>query len=272
MQNCKIISLVLAKGGVGKTTGTVNIGTALHAQGYKVAVVDNDPQGSLSTALGHEPKAIRYSLATKMLNILDESDGPAIEECLIPSGCVNLLPANQKLGLIEKRLIMESAGLTFSDGEEFPAALVMRRVLEPLRKLYDFVLIDCSPSVGMLTTNALAASDSVLLPMEAHFLGFDAVKPTLDVIDRVKKSYNPDLTVMGILLNKYQDRTTLCRRIRDSVLETYGENLHVFTEPIAYSIKAAEQTAHGASIFEIDPKGKVALGYMAAAREVIAHG
>lgn len=271
VNTCKVISFALAKGGTTKSTSTINIGAALSSHGYKVAIIDNDPQGNLSTALGHDPKSFKHTLATKMLNVLDDSDGPPIEDCMVKFDAFDMLPSNQKLGLVEKRLTMESGTSVFSDGAELPAELVMRKALEPLKKLYHFILIDNPPSVGMLTINAMAASDSVLMPMESHFLGFEAVKLTLDVIARVKRSLNPNLCVEGILLTKFQDRTTLCRSIRKSVFETYGESLHVFSEPIAYSIKAAEQSLCGLNIFETDPHGKTAAGYKAAALEVIAH-
>lgn len=272
MNKCKTISLSLAKGGTGKTTTAVNIGTALAAQGYKVALVDNDPQGSLSIALGQEPKLLKHTLASQMLNILDDSEGRNICDCLIPCGAVALLPSNPKLTLVEKRLTVESNSALFADPGEVPAELVLRKTLAPLREVYDFILIDCPPSTGMLTIGALAASDSVLIPMESHFLGFEAIKQTLDLITRVRNGINPSLRVEGIMLTKFQDRTTLCRTIHSSVWESYGETLYIFPEPIAYSIKAAEQTVIGRSIFETDPQGKIAQGYRAAAREVIAHG
>jgi chromosome partitioning protein len=272
MISSKTIAFALAKGGTGKSTSSLNISAALASLGHKVVLVDNDPQGSLTIALGQEPKAIKHTLASKMQNLLDDSEGTPIQDCLIHCSTVDLLPSNQKLALVEKRLTIESKSTLFADDNALPSELVMRKALEPLRERYDYILIDCPPSAGMLTVNAMAASDSVLIPMESHFLGFEAIKQTLELIGRVKGSVNPTLQVEGILLTKFQDRTTLCRTIRDSVLEAYGENLHIFTEPIAYSIKAAEQAVIGASIFETDPRGKIAQGYMAAAREVIAHG
>lgn len=272
MNTAKVIAVSLAKGGTGKSTSSINLAAALAAQGYKVCVVDNDPQGSMTTALGQEPKALKHTLASKMQNMLDDTEGILVEECLLHCNTVDLLPSNQKLALMEKRLTVESKSTLFADENELRSELVMRTVLEPLRELYQYILIDCPPSTGMLTVNALAAADSVLIPMESHFLGFEAIKQTLDLIARVKASVNPTLTIEGILLTKYQDRTNLCRTIRDSVLEEYGESLRIFSEPIAYSIKAAEQSVIGASIFDTDPHGKIAQGYMAAAREVIAHG
>jgi chromosome partitioning protein len=272
MSTCKTIACALAKGGTGKSTSTINIGAALSAQGYKVAVVDNDPQSNLTTALGHEPKTIKHTLASKMLNVLDDTEGLPIADCMIPCGALDLLPSNQRLTLVEQRLTGESKSAIFTGEGELPAELVMRVALEPLREFYDYILIDCPPSAGLLTIDAMAASDSILIPMEAHFLGFEAVKQTLELIIRVRAAYNPKLDIEGILLTKYQDRTTLCRGIRNAVQETYGDTLRVFSEPIAYSIKAAEQSVCGTSIFETDPHGKIAHGYMSAAREVIAHG
>ncbi|GHV36756.1 chromosome partitioning protein ParA [Clostridia bacterium] len=242
MKTGKTISFTLAKGGTTKTTSTINLGAALAAQRHSVCLIDIDPQGNLSTALGYDPRNLKHTLY--------------------------LLPSNQKLGLVEKRLVMESGNSVFGD-TAIPAELVLRRVLEPLKQFYDYILIDCPPSVGLLTINALTASDSIILPMESHFLGFEAIKQTLDVVSRVKASFNPNLYIEGILLTKFQDRTTLCRSIRDSVYKTYGETFRVFEQPIAYSIKAAEQSVCGASIFETDPHGKIAAGYLSAAMEVI---
>ena len=209
MRTCKTIACALAKGGTGKSTSCINLGAALTAQGYKVAVVDNDPQSNLTTALGHEPKTIKHTLATKMLNVLDDSEGLPIADCLIPCGSVELLPSNQRLTLVEQRLTGESKSALLTGEGELPAELVMRKALEPLRELYDYILIDCLPSAGLLTINALAAADSVLIPMESHFLSFEAVKQTLELITRIRAAFNPTLDVEGILLTKYQDRTTL---------------------------------------------------------------
>ena len=269
--NCKTIAFALAKGGTTKTTSTINIGAALAGQGYRVAVVDNDPQSNLTTALGYQPKTISYTLATKMMNTLDKADGIPVHDCMLHCNTFDLLPSNQKLTVVEKRLTVESKSSLFADEDDLPAELVMRKTLEPLREQYDFILIDCPPSTGLLTVNAMAASDSILIPMEAHFLGLDAISQTLELINRVKAQLNPSLTVEGILLTKYQDRTTLCRTTRNEVQEEYGEMLHVFSEPIAYSIKAAEQAVLGKSIFETEPHSRIAEGYMAAAREVISN-
>ncbi|MDR0325791.1 MAG: ParA family protein [Oscillospiraceae bacterium] len=271
MIKCKTIAFALAKGGTTKTTSSINLGAALASLGYRVVLVDNDPQSNLTKALGHEPKAITHTLATKMMNTLDRTDGIPIEDCLIHCNTVDLLPSNQKLTIVEKRLTIESKSSLFTDDGDIPAELVMRKTLEPLRERYDFLLIDCPPSAGLLTINALAASDSVLIPMEAHFLGLEAVTQTLELISRVKSMLNPSLAVEGILLTKYQDRTTLCRGIRDSVSETYSSDFRIFEEPIAYSIKAAEQAVLGKSIFETEPHSKIASAYMSAAREVVSN-
>ncbi|MDR0294514.1 MAG: AAA family ATPase [Oscillospiraceae bacterium] len=209
MKSCKVISCALAKGGTTKTTSTINIGAALTPLGYSVVAVDNDPQSNLTTALGHDPKSVRYTLASKMLNVLDDSDGPLMKDCLLPCNMLDLLPSNQKLALVEKRLTVKSKSSILAGQDDLPAELVMRKTLEPLREHFDYILIDCPPSAGLLTINAMAASDSVLIPMEAHFLGFEAIKQTLELILRVRAQLNPALDVEGILLTKFQDRTAL---------------------------------------------------------------
>jgi chromosome partitioning protein len=269
---CKTISVSLSKGGVGKSTGAINLAAALASQGYKTIIIDNDPQGSLSIALGQNPKSLTRTLATKMMNTLDNTEGPHIQDCILRSNTFDLLPSNQKLAVVEKRLTIESKSTLLTDTDELPAELIMRKTLEPLRELYDYAIIDCAPSAGLLTVNALAASDSVLIPMESHYLSFEAVKQTLELIHRIKASLNPGLTIEGILLTKYQDRTTLCRSIREQVVGHYGQICRIFDEPIVYSIKAAEQAVSGTSIFETEPHSKIAAGYMAAAREVILNG
>ncbi len=271
MNTSRTVSFSLAKGGTTKTTSTINIAAALSKQGCKVAVIDNDPQSNLTTALGYDPTSIKQTLALKMLNTLDESDGMPIQDCMIHCNTFDLLPSNPKLSLVEKRLTVESNSSLLTGDNELPVELIMRKTLAPLTMLYDYILIDCPPSAGLLTINALSASDSVLIPLEAHFLGFEAVKQTLDLILRIKAKLNPKLDVEGILLTKYQSRTSLCQYIRNIVHEEYGKTLPVFSEPIPYSIKAAAQSVSGASIFEIDPNGNIAAGYMSAVKEMMAH-
>lgn len=242
MKKCKTIAFTLSKGGVGKTTTTLNLGAALAVEGYRVCLVDNDPQGNLGIALGVNATALEHSLATLMLCVL-EGYMPDVESCIVKSGSLDLIPTSQKLNAIEKRLIMEKTQDILSDAAVKPEH-ILKTVLSELQENYDYILIDCAPSLGMLTINALAASDSVILPMEAHYLSYEALGQTLNLINRVKSSINHALEAGGILLTKYQHRTSLCRSIKDTMYKTYGETVNIFAEPIPYSIKAAEQTVH----------------------------
>ena len=270
---CTIYAISMAKGGVGKSVTSVNLGAALAMSGHRVAIVDNDPQGSLTLALGHDPQTIKCTLSNLMLSVLDTGEVEGLEQTIIPiSDNLHLIPSNQKLIAIQNRLTAEKSGTgLFDDEGNVSPEDVLKTIIKPLHEKYNFILIDCAPSLSMLTINALVAADSTLLPVEAHYLGFEALGQILDAIRRIKVKLNPNLKVAGILLTKYQSRTVLCRNVKELIESEYGEAFRVFPEPVPFSIKAAEQAMHGASIFETDPDNQVATAYASLAREVMGH-
>lgn len=267
MKNCRVISVALNKGGVGKSTTCINLGVALANQGHKVLMVDQDPQGHLAACLGLDAGTLKYTIANLMYACIDgfpiKDEGILIQI----SDNLDLLPSNKKLTTVGDRLLFAKTREQ-EDEDAPPSEEVLKRVLDGYRDKYDYIIIDCQPNVSILTRNALVASDSVILPVETHYLAYEGLKETLDVIALVKRHFNPDLEIEGILLTKYQSRTNLCCGIRDMVETQYSKDIHIFSEPVAYSIKAAEQSVNGTSIFELDAKSSIAKAYLSLAQEV----
>lgn len=261
--NGKIISISNSKGGVGKTTTTVNLGTALARQGYKVLCCDCDPQGNFSAALGLKPDTITTTIANLMMSVI-EDNGSETESltncCIIHHNGLDIIPSNLKLSAVEISLISAMSRET-----------ILKKILTPLRLRYDFILLDCLPSLGMLTINALAACDSVIIPLEAHYLSYEGLELILRTISQVKRNINNGLTVEGIIFTKYQSHTNFCRSIRELVEREYGENIHIFKDMIGHSIRVAEASAVGVSIFDHDPQNSVAKAYQNIALEVAGH-
>ena len=268
----KITSIVMAKGGVGKSITALNLSAALELSGKKVLLVDCDPQqGNATLYSGHTPNKLKFTIANIISSFLDLGQVKDIDKTIIslPDG-FDLLPANAKLEAIQNRLIAEQANAgIFGDENSIPSHSILKHILSTIRDDYEFIIIDCPPSVSMLTINALVASDSVLLPMEAHYESYEALKQTLDVVSRIKANWNPALQVEGILITKYQSRTNLCRDVSRYTEENYGDKMRIFSDAIPYSIKAAELSSVGTCIFRHDPNGEVAAAYDHLAKEVL---
>lgn len=270
----KTISVSMAKGGVGKSATAVNLGAALSILGKKVLLVDCDPQaGNMTLALGYMPSRMNNTIANIILHFLDMGQVEGLDEAILSkSDNLHLLPANPKLETIQSRLIFErSSGGVFEDEKAVPSQNVLMTILSTLKDKYDYIIIDCPPSVSMLTINALVASDSVLIPLEPHYDCYEALSQTLDVVARIKANWNPKLSVEGILFTKLQRTTNLCNEVIEYVHNNYSERVQVFSEPVPLSIKVAELGSHGISIFEHDPNGGAAVSYNALAKEVIAN-
>jgi chromosome partitioning protein len=269
--NCRIISVALNKGGVGKSTTCINLGVALSNQGHRVLMVDLDPQGHLAACLGRDAGTLKHTIANLMYAHLDgfpvSDDGilvPIYEN-------LDLLPSNKKLTIVGDRLLFAKSQEREDEGAP-KSEEILKLVLDGYRDRYEYIIIDCQPNVSILTRNALVASDSVILPVETHYLAYEGLRETLDIIALVKRHYNPGLQIEGILLTKYQSRTNLCSSIKEMVETHYANEIHIFSEPVAYSIKAAEQSAQGTSIFELDDKSNIAKAYLSLAQEVTANG
>lgn len=208
---CKVIAVSNQKGGVGKTVSCVNLGIGLAQEGKKVLLIDADPQGSLTISLGYEePDEMEYSLATLMLNIVNDEKLNMEKTILHHKEGVDLIPANIELSAIEVSLV-----------NAMSRELIMRSLIERLREFYDFIIIDCMPSLGMMTINALACADSVLIPVQAAYLPVKGLQQLIKTIGRVKKQLNPKLRIEGILLTidyLYQEYP-YDREMLDGILE-----------------------------------------------------
>jgi chromosome partitioning protein len=250
----RVISMVNQKGGVGKTTSTVSLGAALAGYGRKVLLVDFDPQGALSVALGINPNEIDLSI----YNLLTQSDchiGDVIVSTRVPG--LDLVPSNIDLSAAEVQLVSEV-------GREY----ALQRVLAPIIEDYDIVLIDCQPSLGLLTLNALTASTEVIIPMETEYFALRGVALLKDTIDKVVSRLNPQLRIVGVLPTMYDPRTLHGREVLQSVTGAFGDT--VFSTTINRTVKFPDSAVAGEPITTFAPTSSGAQAYRRLAREVLA--
>ena len=258
---CKVLICANQKGGVAKSTSVVNLGIGLARKGKRVLLIDNDPQGSLTEALGYpEPDKLETTLANVMEWVLNEEDFDLSAGILHHEEGIDLMPANIELSGVETSLV----GIMSSE-------TTLKEYIEMISDDYDYIMVDCSPNLGQLTLNALVAADEIIIPVQAAYLPLKGLEQLLRTISRVKRKMNPKLDIMGILITMVDYRTNFAKDITEVLYEHYGNNIHIFDEVIPLSVKAAEASAEGVSIYSYDGKGKVAAAYEKIVEEVVSY-
>ena len=258
MSNCKVIALINQKGGVGKTTTTVNLGIGMAMQGKKVLLIDADAQANVTMSLGYyRPEDIPITLPNIVQDIIDKTPFDA-EKCILHHNeGVDLLPSTIELSGYEAEIIKTKNRES-----------VLKTYIDKVRKNYDYVLIDCMPSLGMFPINAMAAADSVIIPTQPHFFSAKGLEQLLRSVSKVRQNINPTLKIDGILMTMVMPRTKITKEVIETVRNAYGQRIKVFDTQIPFSIHTVEAAAAGKSIYAFEPRGKVAEAYRQFSKEV----
>lgn len=259
MSKATVFTVLNQKGGTGKTVTCENLGIGLANEGKRVLLIDNDPQASLTISLGYpRPEELPVTLADIFGKIIREQELTPGEGIIRHREEVDLLPAS-----------IELAGLELSLVNVMNREKILKQYIDSVKGKYDFVIVDCGPSLGMLTVNALAAADRLIIPVQAQYLPAKGLELLLQTVNRVRKYINPGLKIEGVLLTMVDSRTNYAKDISNLIRNTYGGRLHVYKTDIPQSVRASEISAEGKSIYEHDPKGKVADAYRVLTKEVI---
>lgn len=255
----KVIAIVNQKGGVAKTVTTLNLGYALSEMGKKVLLIDFDPQSSLTVCFGYDnTDNINTTIYNLMSLAIEEKNLPKKEKYILSTGNIDLIPCSLELSAIEIALV-----------NVMSRELILKSIIDEIKEDYDYVIIDCSPSLGMLTINALAACDSVIIPVTPQYLSAKGLELLLKNIIRVKKRINPKIEVDGILLTMYAERMKLSKEVLSIIQEAYGSHIHIFESKIPTTVKVGESNLRNKSIIEYEPKNKAAIAYGEFALEVV---
>ena len=262
MKEAKIIAICNQKGGVGKTTTTVNLGIGLAKEGKRVLVIDADPQGDLTTCLGWKNgDELQTTLADLMNRTLTERPIGKGEGILHHEEGVDLLPSNLELSAMEMNLV-----------NAMSRELTLKNCLKEIKKDYEYILIDCMPSLGMITVNALAAADSVMIPVQAQYLPAKGMTQLVQTIGKVQRTLNPDLRIDGIVLTLVDGRTNLAKQTLHILRNQYGNRMKIYSSQIPVAVKAAETSFQGKSIYAYDKNSSVAKAYENLTKEGIRNG
>ena len=255
----KVIAIGNNKGGVAKTTTAVNLAKGLADEGMRVLLIDADPQGNATAAVGYdEPDMIEENLATAMQLIIKDEDIEPGYGILNNEGGFDVMPGNIELSELEAMLV------NVMDRER-----ILKQYVTMVKPMYDYIILDCAPSLGTITTNAFVAADSVIIPVQASYMPVKGLEQLVKHITRIRKHINYDLEIEGILLTMVDSRSNFSKEIIETVQNSYGKRVRIFKEFIPRSVRAEESTAEGISIFEYDPRGKVAAAYKALTEEVL---
>lgn len=262
MSNCKTIAICNQKGGVGKTTTTVNLGVGLAMQGQRVLLIDADPQRDLTTCLGwQDTDSLPVTLADKLSEVIRNAESSPFSGVLHHDENVDLVPSNLELSAFEMSLVTAMS-----------REAVLKNYLSQVKEKYDYVLIDCMPSLGMITLNALTAADSVIIPVQAQYLPAKGMTQLLQTVSDVRRHTNPDLKIDGILLTLVDGRTNLAKSTVDALRDNFGSRIKIYKSAIPMAVKAAEVSSKGKSIYAYEPNSTVSKAYANFTKEVLADG